>query len=261
MKNQNNRRDFTSPVKSKFNHLKKDEVNLKKNSTLYFQVGLILCLLFAYGLLEMQFEQVHKDYSEIVFNDPDEFITYISPVIEQPAIEQPVQKTQPKRLIDQYHIEPVNYKDKDAKIIVDPPARKLPLAISDIPNIKPPAAPVEVPFHVVEQVPTFPGCEEAKNNAERKKCMSEKLSQHIQKEFDTDLASELGLVGIQQINVMFKIDVDGRVTDIKARSKHKALEQEAIDVIGKLPKLTPGRQKNKSVPVIYGLPIKFKVQQ
>jgi len=33
----------------------KHDANLQKNSTLYFQVGLIVCLLAAYGLLEMKF--------------------------------------------------------------------------------------------------------------------------------------------------------------------------------------------------------------
>ena len=32
------------------------DANLQKNSTLYFQVGLILCLLASYGLFEMNFE-------------------------------------------------------------------------------------------------------------------------------------------------------------------------------------------------------------
>ena len=35
----------------------KHDANLQKNSTLYFQVGLIVCLLVTYGLLEMQFEK------------------------------------------------------------------------------------------------------------------------------------------------------------------------------------------------------------
>ena len=34
----------------------KHEANLQKNSTLYFQVGLIVCLLATFGLLEMKFE-------------------------------------------------------------------------------------------------------------------------------------------------------------------------------------------------------------
>ena len=40
----------------------KHDVNLQKNSTLYFQVGLIVCLLAAYGLLEMKFETIIPNY-------------------------------------------------------------------------------------------------------------------------------------------------------------------------------------------------------
>ena len=35
----------------------KHDANLQKNSTLYFQIGLILCLLMTYGLFEMQFQE------------------------------------------------------------------------------------------------------------------------------------------------------------------------------------------------------------
>ena len=90
--------------------------------------------------------------------------------------------------------------------------------------------------------------------------MSEKISKHIRKKFDTDIASELGLEGIQKINVMFKIDQNGNVVDIQARSLHRALEKEAKEVIGKLPQMTPGKQHNKNVSVIYGVPIKFNVK-
>ena len=34
----------------------KHDLNLQKNTTLYFQIGLILCLLAVFGLLEMRFE-------------------------------------------------------------------------------------------------------------------------------------------------------------------------------------------------------------
>jgi protein TonB len=40
----------TDPKKSQ-----KHDVNLQTNSTLYFQIGLILCLLGTYALFEMQF--------------------------------------------------------------------------------------------------------------------------------------------------------------------------------------------------------------
>ena len=34
----------------------KHDANLQKNSTLYFQIGLILCLLGTYALFEMEFQ-------------------------------------------------------------------------------------------------------------------------------------------------------------------------------------------------------------
>ena len=141
---------------------------------MYFQFGLILCLLFTYGLLELKFEQHQKDLVEFVYEDPDDYITYINPVIEQPRIEQPLKKVEPKRLIDKYKVEPVNNKNNDAKsIIIDPPTKNVPLAINDIIDVDPPPPATDIPFHIVEMAPIFPGCEKAKNNIERKKCMSE----------------------------------------------------------------------------------------
>ena len=42
----------------------KHDANLQKNSTLYFQVGLILCLLGTFALFEMQFESKDVDWRQ-----------------------------------------------------------------------------------------------------------------------------------------------------------------------------------------------------
>ncbi|WP_052826061.1 M56 family metallopeptidase [Neotamlana nanhaiensis] len=122
---------------------------------------------------------------------------------------------------------------------------------------------IEVPFSVVENAPVFPGCENLQTNEERKKCMSEKISEFVAQKFNTDLGNELGLTGRQRISVIFKIDEFGSVTtdDIKARAPHKVLEEEAIRVISELPKMTPGTQKGKTVKVPYSLPIIFEVEE
>ncbi|EDM44262.1 TonB [unidentified eubacterium SCB49] len=117
----------------------------------------------------------------------------------------------------------------------------------------------DVPFAVIENVPIYPGCESAKGNAGKKACMSEKVQKFVQKKFDTELASELGLEGRQRISVQFKIDKNGNITNILARAPHPRLEKEAKDVIGSLPKMTPGKQRGKSVGVLYSLPILFQV--
>jgi protein TonB len=47
----------------------KHEVNLQKNSTLYFQIGLILCLLGTFTLFEMRFE---SSEIKVVKSQPDD---------------------------------------------------------------------------------------------------------------------------------------------------------------------------------------------
>ena len=119
---------------------------------------------------------------------------------------------------------------------------------------------IEVPFSVIENVPVFPGCERKKGNAAKKQCMSDKISKFVNKKFNTDLASDLGLEGRQRINVIFKIDKNGNITSVRARAPHPGLEKEAKRVIGLLPKMQPGKQRGKAVTVPYSLPILFQVQ-
>ena len=121
--------------------------------------------------------------------------------------------------------------------------------------------PDEVPFNVIERVPVYKGCKKTLNNEELKQCMNDKISKLISSNFNIKLASTLGLPeGIVRIHVMFKVDKKGRITGIKARAPHKALEQEAIRVIQKIPKLKkPGYQRNKPVIVPYAIPIVFRI--
>lgn len=118
----------------------------------------------------------------------------------------------------------------------------------------------DVPFAVIENVPVYPGCEGEKTNDAKKRCMSSKISEFINKKFDTNLASDLGLEGRQRIAVQFKIDKSGRVVDVRARAPHPRLEKEAMDVVQSLPNMTPGKQRGKPVGVLYSLPIVFDIQ-
>lgn len=119
---------------------------------------------------------------------------------------------------------------------------------------------VEVPFAVVEDAPIFPGCEKEKNNEARKKCMSQKISRHVNRKFDIGLAEELGLSGRQRISVIFKINKNGDIVEVRSRAPHPRLEKEAAKVIKSLPKMKPGRQKGKPVTVQYALPLSFVIQ-
>ncbi|WP_242131372.1 energy transducer TonB [Aestuariivivens marinum] len=119
---------------------------------------------------------------------------------------------------------------------------------------------IEVPFAVIEEVPIFPGCETLTTNTEKRQCMTERIQEFVAKNFNTKLATDLGLTGRQRINVIFKIDAEGNITGVRSRASHPKLEEEAVRVISALPKMIPGKQKGKVVTVPYSLPIIFEVE-
>jgi len=117
-----------------------------------------------------------------------------------------------------------------------------------------------VPFALIEKVPVFPGCEGTEE--ELKACLQEKITAHVGANFNSGLAKGLGLeAGLSKIFVMFTIDKEGNVKDVKARAAHIKLQEEAIRVIASLPKITPGKQKGEAVGVKYSLPIAFMVEE
>lgn len=242
----------------------KHDANLQKNSTLYFQVGLILTLLATYGLFEMQFLKTEISIEKRYYpEDPDPYVNYIPEPIKEPEIEQkepvlkkllainlkPIENDEPLKEIERDIItEPVSVPVKNVKIkdvIVDEPAEPIP----------------PVDFKRVEHVPIYPGCEGLKTREDLKNCMSEKLGKLVNKKFNSDVASDLGLVGKQNIYVQFTIDKTGKVTKINARAPHYKLENEAVKVINKIPQMIPGKQRDQNVEVIYTLPIRLQVNQ
>ena len=117
---------------------------------------------------------------------------------------------------------------------------------------------LDVPFSVIDQVPVFPGCEDM-TNEEKRDCMSKKISMHVNKNFNTELANILNLTGRQRINVIFIIDKEGDIVDVRSRAPHPDLEAEAIRVIKTLPHFEPGVNNGKTVNMPYSLPIIFQV--
>ena len=117
----------------------------------------------------------------------------------------------------------------------------------------------DVPFALIEQVPVFPGCENLTSNDEKKKCMSDKIQEFVNKNFNAGLGKELNLSGRNRIIVQFKIDKQGNIVDVRSRAPHPDLEVEAERVINSLPSMEPGKQGGVEVGVMYSLPIVFQV--
>ena len=119
----------------------------------------------------------------------------------------------------------------------------------------------DVSFDVVDRVPIYKGCDENLGNQALKQCFSEKLNVLISKNFNAAIGKDLDLPdqSFQYINVMFKVNADGNIINIVARTIYPELEAEAVRVINLIPTLKPGYLKDKAVTVPYFLPITFKV--
>ncbi|MEZ4793536.1 MAG: energy transducer TonB [Gelidibacter sp.] len=236
---------------------KNPKSDVSRNSSIYFAVGLALMLLLTY--LTINHKTYDKEAIDIGQLTMDQELEEEIPITEQqltppppppppPAIPEVIEVVDDKKDVEETVIKSTETSQEE-KIV----------KVEEV-KVKEVEEDVEVPFSVIENVPVFPGCEKEKNNDAKRQCMSDKISDFVNKKFNTDLAGELGLSGKQRISVMFKIDKNGDITNIQARAPHPGLEKEAKRVIGLLPKMQPGKQRGKAVTVPYSLPILFQVQ-
>jgi protein TonB len=116
------------------------------------------------------------------------------------------------------------------------------------------------PFILVEQMPRYKGCEKIKDNKESMDCfqmrLSELLGKNIVYPYKARQASIEGTVYIS-----FIVDAKGKVRDVMVkRGIGYGCDEEAVRVIKKMPKFTPGTQRGKPVKVVYNVPIAFKLR-
>lgn len=235
---------------------KNPKADVGRNSSLYLLIGLALMLFLTnYAINHKTYDKSNIDIGQV---NMDELDDEEIPITEQlqtpppppppPAAPEVIEVVEDEQDVEETVIESTEA-DQETEIA----------KVEDV-QVEEVEEDIEVPFAVIENVPVFPGCENEKSNDAKKKCMSEKISDFVNKKFNTELAGELGLSGRQRINVIFKIDKTGNITGIRARAPHPGLEKEAARVIGLLPKMKPGKQRGKAVTVPYSLPIIFQVQ-
>ncbi len=235
---------------------KHPKANLENYTKLFVQLGLVLSLIIVYALLENKtFEKKSMVLSgiELIDNASEQIIEF--------KIKQPKEKSIPKKviLIDIKKVD--NNSNPDETFLVDMGIDD-PVEEPKFIDVDPDEGnniPDEIPFAIIEDVPVYPGCKG--NKAKLRACLQEKITKHVNRKFNSDLASDLGLSpGVKRIFVMFKIDKNGNITNVMARAPHKRLQAEAIRVIKLLPKMIPGKQQGRPVGVKYSLPIAFKVE-
>ena len=102
-------------------------------------------------------------------------------------------------------------------------------------------------FFIVEQMPIFPGGDEA-----LRKYLATSVKYPV-------IAQENGIQG--KVTLTFVIERDGSLTNIQVmQSPDRSLADEAVRVLQSSPKWTPGKQRNSPVRVRYTLPVEFRIQ-
>ena len=245
---------------------KNPEVEVGRFGTLYFEVGLCIMMLFTYLALE------YKSYRPIITSietvpyeeNYDSRFEEEIPVmrIKTPATSAPliaigldgIKVVDDLELIDETYMESTEAGQMD--VIGKVVENQTPiLRVEDV-VVKEVEEDVEIPFAAIESAPVFPGCEKGSLD-EIKACFQKKLQQHINANFVYPQAAiDREIYG--RVFVLFAIDKDGNVVNVRSRGPDKLLENEAERIIGLLPKMTPGKQRGKPVRVTYSLPIYFK---
>jgi len=235
---------------------KNPKSNLENYSKLFMQLGLVLALFVTYVAIEKKtYDRQFGDLGDVNMNaDLEEEIPIterIEPEIPKappPPTPEKIEVVEDEKEVEETVIESTETDETEA------------VEVEEIEEVEEVEEVVEdVPFTIIEDVPVFPGCKG--NKSELKDCFNKNMQKHFAKKFDSDLPNELGLQpGRKRLIMLFKIDKNGEIVDIRAKAPHPRLQQEAIRIIKLLPKMKPGKQRGKPVGVKYTLPMRIDVE-
>ena len=236
---------------------KNPKMEIGRNSSIYFAIGLNLMLFLSWQGLEYKTyekEEVAIDILDVEkeFEEEIPVVNVNTPPPPPPpvAIQESIQIVEDIEEIEETVIESTETSQDDAISEV--------VEVSDI-EVEEVEEDVQVAFAVIEDVPVFPGCEGV-SKKESKACFQRKMQEHVKANFTyPQTALDLGIQG--RVSVVFVIDKTGHTTGIRSRGPDKILEKEAERIIGMLPKMKPGRQRGRPVKVAYAVPIFFKFQE
>jgi len=233
---------------------KNPDVDVNRNSGLYFAIGLCLMLLTTNGLLNYKTydkQDIALDILQMGELEVEDDIPIVDVNIPPPP---PPPQAAPEVITIVEDVEEVEETVIESTETSMEEAIEERVEVSDV-DVEEVEEDISVPFAVVEKVPIWPGCT-GNNNAELKKCFQDQMVKHVNKNFKyPQQALELQIRG--KVFVMFVIDSKGHVANVQVRGPDKILEREASRIIGLMPKMEPGKQRGKPVTIPYSLPINF----
>ena len=250
-----------------------DISRLKKNRSIFLNLGFVLSIsLVVWGFNYTTYDYLNDDYQ--VEDSREDMLEEVK-VVRTP----PEQKQQlPPPLVETTEVIPeeeVVFTPEPEPVIVDPVIAVEPVVDPDPVSQPIPAPPVvapviiekekeeipEEPFLFVEEMPRFPGCEEAVMTTKEKQACAEKMMMeyiYSNVKYPT-MAQEGGVEGT--VNLRFVVEKDGSISGIKIlREPGAGTGREVIRLVKKMPKWIPGKQRGKNVRVQFNLPVKFKLQ-
>lgn len=226
---------------------KTERADLEKDKSLSFLMGLVIAL----AILFVGFEWGEKDIE--VATDSG-----IAEIIEEEEIDATIQSEPPPPPPEP---EPIATPEIITLVEDNVEVEEVNLSTSEDDasqaQVDTYVAPVEVEeeevdenfvFVTVEKMPEFPGGQSA-----LLKWISDNVSY-------PPIAAENGIQG--RVSCNFVVEPDGSVSNVEiARGVDPNLDKEAIRVLKKLPKFTPGEQRGKPVRVKFSVPVRFKLAQ
>ena len=235
---------------------KNPKADISRNSGLFFVGGLALVMFLTWQALEYKKYDGVTNYD--ISQNVDDLLDEEVPMTEQIKTPPPPPPPAAPEIIEVVEDEA----DVPETVIKDTESNEdeVVAEVEDI-EVAEVDEDLDIPFSVIEDVPIFPGCEGEKSKGAKalRDCFQTQMYKHISKNFRyPEISQEMGVQG--KVNVMFVIQKDGSIGNVRMRGPDKNLEAEAARIIGKLPKMTPGKQRGRAVRVPFSIPITFKLQ-
>src|SRR5690606_22689782 len=172
---------------------KNSKVDLRKRSLLFLQLSLIMVLLAAYLAIEWKTFTANDLYNQKV--QMGDLLEEEEPVVlleipTPPVVPPPPPPSIEPKIIDNEDPTPEDTFESTEDLPDDI------VKMEDIKEAPKDEEPILVPFEFIENVPVFPGCEGLDSNDERKKCMSQKITQFVNSRFNKNLGDQVGVSGI-----------------------------------------------------------------
>jgi protein TonB len=209
---------------------KNPKISLENKKAMFFQIGLAITLIVV--LIAFEWKSYDKSNYNLGDLNLDDMEEEIIPITRQ-EVKPPPPPPPPPEIIE---------------IVEDEVEIEKELEIEETETDEDEIVEIEEDdeefFMVVENMPEFPGGDLG-------------LMKFIQKNVKYPaIAKEYNITG--KVYVSFIVDKQGKVTNVKiVRGVDKNLDAEALRVVSLLPKYKPGKQRGKSVRVMFTIPINF----